>query len=201
MKKTLIMDAITYNNEAECCIKERALMDILKEDIRTWKPAWANDVDEIMAALEKNGSYKVTEAGVDIFVANLMPNGSPFGTLMATIQCWGNGEDVLERTNTTYIELPDTGSEPKGDAPKPCVVMMHTFDSEVVVYEYPTQEAADEALVRLYTEYLETEKKEGSHLNEGECFCRPDEGYAKVTWADGEVTDFVTSYITKEVQS
>lgn len=77
-----------------------------------------------------------------------------------------------------------------------CVVITHSFDPEVLVYQYDNDEEAANALRQKYMSYLEEEKREGSILVDSECFCCGD--YAKVAWADGAVTEFSLSYITKE---
>ena len=80
---------------------------------------------------------------------------------------------------------------------KSCVVIKHSFDGDTPVYEYDTEEEAVTALKRLYNKYLDEEERNNSSLCESECRCEDD--YALITWMDGCKTEFILSYISREV--
>lgn len=103
---------------------------------------------------------------------------------------WDNGQSLALIPGTDRyvpVSVPST----------PCVVIVHSFHSDTPVYEYDTDEEAAKALHRHYNEYLAEEKREGSLLNEEECFC--EDNYARITWADGCRTEFILSFVSKEV--
>lgn len=109
---------------------------------------------------------------------------------------WDNGQSLALIPGVDKFEIIDTPI-PVSMPVKPCVVITHSFDSDTPVYEYDSEEEAVKALKRLYTDYYAEEVREGSALVDSECFCEDD--YAKVTWADGCVTEFKLSYTSKEV--
>ena len=102
--KTLIIDATTEHNEVTCCIRDGQLADILMEDIGRWMPSGSPDIGEIRRRLKENGHFAFPAEEPD-FEVEIHPAGSPFGTAIAQIKCWGN-DDILERSNATYITLP-----------------------------------------------------------------------------------------------
>lgn len=80
---------------------------------------------------------------------------------------------------------------------RPCIVIHHSFDPDVVVYEYDSDDEAIKAVDRLWKSYLAEERSNNSELDESNTWT-DEEGYAKITWSDGCVTTFVLSYIGKE---
>ena len=81
----------------------------------------------------------------------------------------------------------------------PCIVISHSFDPDVTVYEFDSDEEAERSLKQQYSKYLEEERRNHSDLDENNCFFYPDDGWGRVTWADGAYTSFVVSYIQKLV--
>lgn len=79
----------------------------------------------------------------------------------------------------------------------PCVVVKHSFDAETAVYECPDDDSALELLERLYKVYLKEEIDNNSDLRRSQCWCEVD--YARITWDDDSMTEFVKTYIQKEV--
>lgn len=74
------------------------------------------------------------------------------------------------------------------------VVMKHTFDAEVVVYDCgENYEKAKEKLNELWEEYINEEYANSSELTEEECY--HEDEYARVTWSDGDYTDFTLTYL------
>lgn len=71
-----------------------------------------------------------------------------------------------------------------------CVVVKHTFDPDVTVYECDSDEEAEDLMVRLYVDYLREEQENNSELDDNGCYCSRSEAYARLTWADGDYTDF-----------
>ena len=70
------------------------------------------------------------------------------------------------------------------------VVVHHTFDPEITVYECGKEyDKAKDFLRKIWTEYYNEELSNHSELNEYECYCEED--YARIGWTDGDTyTDF-----------
>lgn len=81
----------------------------------------------------------------------------------------------------------------------PCVVVTHSFDPDVSVYEYDTDDEANDGVEKWYNTYLEEEIRNNSELNENECNLYKEDGWGQLTWADGAFTRFVQAHTMKEV--
>ena len=68
------------------------------------------------------------------------------------------------------------------------VIMTHSFDSEVTCCLFGNYDKAVAYLHWMWEEYYNEELAEDSDLVEDECF--HEDEYAKVSWADGEYTEF-----------
>lgn len=77
------------------------------------------------------------------------------------------------------------------------VIMIHNFDHEVVTTLFESEEDARDYHKWLYNSYLQEEKDEKSDLDEGQCIYSEEERYAKITWKDKCVTEFIISDIYK----
>lgn len=77
------------------------------------------------------------------------------------------------------------------------VIMVHNFDHEVVTTLFESEEDARDYHKWLYNSYLQEEKDEKSDLDEEQCIYSEEERYAKVTWKDECVTEFIISDIYK----
>ena len=69
------------------------------------------------------------------------------------------------------------------------VLMVMSFDMDNCIWEFDSYEKANAFLHWQWEEYYNEEIRCESHLNEKECFHEPD--YARVTWDDGEYTEFI----------
>ena len=72
-----------------------------------------------------------------------------------------------------------------------CVIMYHSFDADTPVYVFPTYEKAKKFFDRTYENYLNEEIANNSELDMDNCF--HEDEFAKVTWSDGESTEFILS--------
>lgn len=74
------------------------------------------------------------------------------------------------------------------------VITSHSFeaDTPTVLFNEDEYDKARAYLHWLWKEYYDTEIKEGSDLIESQC--SHDDEYARVTWADGNRTEFVLTY-------
>lgn len=81
----------------------------------------------------------------------------------------------------------------------PCVVISHSFDMDVAVYECDTDDEANDTLEELYKQYYNEEIENNSSLNEEETALYKEDGWGKITWSDGDYTRFVQAYTIKNV--
>lgn len=74
------------------------------------------------------------------------------------------------------------------------VMMAHSFDADTPCYKFNNEEydKAKAYLHWLWEEYYNTEIAEGSELDNTMCY--HEDEYAKVTWRDGEKTEFYLTY-------
>ena len=77
-----------------------------------------------------------------------------------------------------------------------CVVVYHSFDPSVDVYIDDGQGKENTLLSDLYKAYLQEEIDNHSDINENECYIDENEGWAQITWEDGDRTTFVQTTIT-----
>lgn len=68
------------------------------------------------------------------------------------------------------------------------VIVSHSFDAETYIYKVNNETEATDLLEWLWEDYYNNEIVAESHLNERECFHEDD--YARVTWDDGDYTEF-----------
>ena len=74
-----------------------------------YRPDQAVPVKVIEAWLESTGRYTYPPEETDefeLFGITYDPKGSPFGTPAALMKIWEPDDDVLERHNISYIEMP-----------------------------------------------------------------------------------------------
>ena len=86
---------------------------------------------------------------------------------------------------------------PKAEKIRPCIIKTHSFDPENAVYEYPDEDAALDALEEMFEEYLQEELDNHSGINMEKTLLDKPSGYARLEWADGEMTEFALSFIEK----
>ena len=107
--RTLITVASTENNTSVTQLYQQDLMSCLITDIEKYRPDQAVPVKVIEAWLESTGRYTYPPEETDefeLFGITYDPKGSPFGTPAALMKIWEPDDDVLERHNISYIEMP-----------------------------------------------------------------------------------------------
>lgn len=115
--RTMYIDARTYNNDTTVSIVAQPFMDCVLETAENVKPEGAAPLAVIKAWLESTGTYiyPPEEADDRTQLEVVLEKGrSPFGTDIAYLKWWEE-DDVLERFNITYIEMPDSLTEATGD--------------------------------------------------------------------------------------
>ena len=75
------------------------------------------------------------------------------------------------------------------------VVKTHNFDPETECVAFDNYRKATAYLHWLWEDYCNEEYANGSNINEGETY--HEEDYAKITWADGCITEFMLADITR----
>lgn len=107
--RTLVTAAFTEDNTSVATLYNQGLMDCLVTDIEVHRPEHAAPTKVILAWLECTGSYTYPPEEADeyeLFGITYDPKGSPFGTPAALMKVWETDDDVLERYNISYIEMP-----------------------------------------------------------------------------------------------
>lgn len=107
--ETLITFANTEDNNTDVRVSGKLLIDCLLEDIISLKPEDAAPAPVIKAWLECTGEYHYPDSETpeyETFSVTYAPKGSPYGTAMAQIKKWETDDDILQRCNATYIEMP-----------------------------------------------------------------------------------------------
>lgn len=107
--RTLITVASTENNTSAAMLYNQDLMDSLAADIEEHRPGNAAPTKVVLAWLESTGSYTYPPEEADeyeLFGITYDPKGSPFGTPAALMKVWETDDDIYERYNISYIEMP-----------------------------------------------------------------------------------------------
>ena len=75
------------------------------------------------------------------------------------------------------------------------VIMVHSFEADTPLVLFESYEKAKAYAHWLWQSYYKEEQSQGSALNESECCYDGD--YGKVTWADGEKTEFIVTFASE----
>ena len=76
------------------------------------------------------------------------------------------------------------------------VLMSHNFDGELDAHTFTNEDKTRAFLEWSYKNYLQEELDCGSGLDMSNCYITDDKEYARVTWYDGCMTEFVATFIS-----